>query len=60
MSSEEADIKKIFDKIKGLPCGDLIFESPDEGKTIYARIVGTLHRTLIRSEGSEFTETTKS
>jgi hypothetical protein len=32
--------------------GAKIYESPDKGKTIYSRIIGTSQRTLIKDEGT--------
>lgn len=57
----EQDVKKMFDKIKNqyIHDRDLIFESPDNGVTVYVRKIGTSKKTLYRSEQVELVETTK-
>lgn len=55
------DVEKMFNKIKNqyIENHEMIFESPDLGKTVYVRRLGTAEKTLYRSEQSELVETTK-
>lgn len=49
------DVEKMFDEVKtpGINSEKMIYESPDNGKTVYARRFGTRERILIKGGDNE-------